>query len=91
MEHREHFKKHIPRIIAKAWADPAFKRDFVNDPLAVLKKENITLPPGVTVSVNENTPTHIHITLPLKPESLTEKDLQSVSAGGGDVCMSTST
>jgi hypothetical protein len=69
------------KIIAKAWRDPAFKAKLLADPHAALKDAGISVPPGVTVKVVENTGTHVHIVLPPKPTRLSDEELDKVSAG----------
>jgi len=54
----------IGRIIAKAWADEAFKARLIADPVATLRPEGVVVPEGVTVSVLEDSPTHRHLVLP---------------------------
>ena len=69
------------KIIARAWADPAFKAKLIADPSAVLTAEGGTLPAGVSVKVVENTDTTFHFVLPAKPADLSDADLDDVSGG----------
>ena len=71
------------RLVARAWADPAFKAKLIADPAAVLKENGLLVPAGVTVKVVENTDTLFHLTIPLKPapEELSEEDLNRVAGG----------
>ena len=71
------------RIIAKAWADEAFKAALIADPVATLKAEGIPVPEGLSLTVVENTSTHIHIVLPPKPpEGEISEDALGGVAGG---------
>ena len=38
------------KVVAKAWADVAFKEKLISDPAAVLKAEGIEAPRGVNVA-----------------------------------------
>ncbi len=82
--------KKMAQIIAKAWADDAFKQKLLADAVGTLKKEGIEVPAGVDVRVVENTDKVFHLMLPPKPTSaeLSDEALTRVSAGvdGGWVC-----
>lgn len=70
------------RIIAKAWADEAFKAALLADPAATLAQEGITLPPGLTLKVVENTPQTMHVILPQPPaEALSDEAVGAVAGG----------
>ncbi len=43
------------QIVTKAWSDPIFKARLIKDPNAVLAEYHITVPPGVTFEVVEDT------------------------------------
>ena len=42
--------KVLARVISKAWADTQYKQRLIDDPVAVLKEEGVTVPDGVTVA-----------------------------------------
>lgn len=70
------------RIIARAWADPAFKQALLSDPAATLAAEGLPTPAGVELKVVENTPTLVHLILPAKPDAeLSDDELDGVSGG----------
>ena len=71
------------RIIAKAWADEAFKAALIADPIATLKAEGIPVPEGLSLTVVENTSAHLHLVLPPKPQEgeISEDALSSVAGG----------
>ena len=70
------------KIIAKAWADEAYKLRLINNPADVLKEEGVPVPEGITLKVVENTPALFHILLPQNPEcELTDEQLDAASGG----------
>lgn len=70
------------RIIARAWADPAFKEALLADPTATLAAEGLTLPEGVRFKVVENAADVVHLVLPPKPDlELSDDDLDHVTGG----------
>jgi hypothetical protein len=71
------------QIVARAWADAAFKKRLLADPAAVLKDYGLAPPAGTQLKVVENTDKVLHLVLPLKPapEELSEEELQRVSGG----------
>ena len=70
------------KIIARAWRDPAFKAKLMADPHSTLKEAGIAAPPGVKVTVVENTDTHHHLVLPPKPTGeLSDAELDKVAGG----------
>ncbi|MEA1671869.1 NHLP leader peptide family RiPP precursor [Nitrospirillum sp. BR 11163] len=71
------------RIVARAWADDAFKARLLADPEAVLRDEGVDLPASVTVRVAVDTDAVRTLVLPAKPVDLTEEELGRV-VGGGD-------
>jgi len=74
------------KIVARAWRDPAFKAKLIANPEAVLKEAGMTVPGGITVKVVENTDTHSHFVLPLKPTGqLSDEALDEAAGGGGGI------
>ena len=58
-------------LITKAWEDEAFKQELLNNPREAIEKAlGVPLPEGIDIYVHEQTPTSVHLVLPLKPESL---------------------
>jgi hypothetical protein len=54
----ERWKRNGPilgRVIARAWADDAFKQQLAADPNGVLSAEGVEIPNGVNVKVLEET------------------------------------
>ncbi|GAB1394963.1 hypothetical protein MASR1M60_31270 [Rhodocyclaceae bacterium] len=79
--------KQYQQLIAKCWADEAFKQKLLADPAATLKAEGIEVPAGVTVQVVENTAQQFTLVIPMNPEELSDEALEGV-AGGGFCCKS---
>ncbi|HVA33694.1 MAG TPA: NHLP leader peptide family RiPP precursor [Candidatus Baltobacteraceae bacterium] len=70
------------KIIAKAWADEAFKRRLLEHPLETLRAEGAVVPDGVRVTVVENTPEAVTFVLPRKSaDELSEHQLASATGG----------
>jgi type IV secretory pathway VirB4 component len=72
------------KLIAKAWKDETFKKEFVNDPRKILTKElGIQIPETVEIKVFEETPNAIYMVLPMNPnsEELSDMELEGVAGG----------
>lgn len=71
------------RVRTKAQSDPAFKKQLLADPKAVLRKEGVEVPDGVSITVVENTKALMNIVLPLPPApaELSEAQLEAVVGG----------
>ena len=72
---------HWGQVVAKSWQDEAFKKRLLANPAAVMKEVGMAVPPGVTIKVMENTSTVCYLTLPAKPDKLSEADLERVAGG----------
>jgi hypothetical protein len=82
------------QIMARAMKDEAFRQELLANPnnKVVLERElGITLPQGVTIQVHQDTPTTVHVVLPMQPPTgepreLSDAELKQVTggAGGGD-------
>ncbi len=66
------------KVVAKAWADVAFKEKLISDPAAVLKAEGIEVPQGVNLKVVEDTATVRHLVLPVLPPDAGNMDEAAV-------------
>lgn len=64
------------KIVAKAWADPDFKKRLIADPKAIFAAEGLTLPENKEIKILEDTASAVHLVLPLPPED--EGDLESM-------------
>lgn len=72
----------LQQLLAKCWADEAFKMQMLADPMATLKAEGVTPPAGLTIKVVENTADVQYLIIPLKPSELSDDDLEKVAGGG---------
>ena len=70
------------RVVAKAWADDAFKAALIADPRATLAQEGIALPEGLTLKVLENTADTLHVILPPPPAAALSDEAVGAVAGG---------
>ena len=71
------------QLVARAWAEPAFKAKLLADPAGVLKENGLTPPAGITIKVVENTDKVLNLVLPVKPapQELSEEELHRVAGG----------
>jgi Nitrile hydratase, alpha chain len=79
----------ISKVIARAWADPAYKAKLLEDPHAVLAEAGVAVQAGIKLKVVENTADTKHLVLPAAPsgtDELTEEELGKVAAAG-DSCL----
>ena len=75
------------QIVAKAWADPAFKAKLLADPMVALKEAGHIVPDGLIVKTVENTDKHVYLVLPARPTELSDGQLDSMAGGttAGDI------
>jgi hypothetical protein len=70
------------RLIAKCWADEAFKNRLLADPAATLKGEGIEVPEHLSVKAVENTEKVFHLVIPARPAELSDEELDEIAGGG---------
>jgi len=76
-----------PQILAKAMKDEAFRQHLLKDPKQTLERElGLNVPQGVTIQIHEETPTTLHLVLPMKPltgelQELSDEELKEVAGG----------
>ena len=89
------YQKSVSRLVARAWLDEEFKQRFISEPAAVLAENNLAVPEGVQVRVNEgvsvgsitslgaglDSDVVYEIPLPPKPEELEDTQIRSWAAG----------
>lgn len=77
-------QKTLSKVVAKAWSDPKYKAKLLSDPSAALAEVGVTVAPGHTIKVVEDTATVQHFILPQPPKSgeLSEEELASAAGGG---------
>ena len=77
-------QKQMGRLIAKCWADEAFKQNLIKNPAAALKAAGIEVPEGVEIKVVENTDALVHVIVPTSSTGeLSDDELDNVSGGFG--------
>jgi hypothetical protein len=69
------------QLIAKCWADEAFKQRLLADPAGTLAAEGMAVPEGVTLRVVENTEQEVTLVIPPRPTDLTDERLDGTSGG----------
>ena len=69
------------RLIAKAWANEAFKKRLTDSPLEVMKEEGFNIPEGVKVRILEDSESEVHLVIPSRPssEEMSEQDLGALT------------
>ena len=73
--------KQYQQLIAKCWADDAFKQRLLADPAGTLAAEGMAVPEGMTLRVVEDTAQAVTLVIPARPTELTDEAL--VGAAGG--------
>jgi hypothetical protein len=58
-------------LIKRAWQDADFKQQLLSDPRATIERAlGVTLPARLRIYIHEQTPTDLHLVLPMPPEEL---------------------
>jgi len=78
-------QKQIGQLIAKAWADEAFKARLKSDPRGTLAEAGFDVPSGHTVRVVEDTADTTHVVLPVRPGHITDEQISSQESHP-DIC-----
>jgi hypothetical protein len=73
--------KQYQQLIAKCWADDAFKQQLMAAPVETLKQEGMEVPEGMTIQVVENTGHVFHLVIPTRPTELSDEALGGASGG----------
>lgn len=76
MDRRSQQKAHA-RVIARAWSDSSYRERLKKDPHGVLAEAGIDVPEEREVHVVEDTDSHVHFVLPVRPSHISDADLQS--------------
>ncbi len=78
------------QIIAKAMKEETFRQELLRNPKAAIERElGISVPPGVTIAMHQDTPTTLHLVLPRRAPSAAEAELSDAEleqATGGVWC-----
>ncbi len=65
----------LTNVVKLAWQDAGFKHRLLSDPRATIEAAlGVTLPPGLNLYVHEQTPTDLHLVLPMPPEDPQETE-----------------
>lgn len=77
MTDQQHFQeKQWSQIVARAWADDAFKERLLSEPKAVLREHGLEVAPEISVKIVEDTQQVRHFILAANPVGeLTEEEL----------------
>ena len=76
-----------PQIVDKAMKDEAFRQHLLRDPKQTVERElGLTIPVEVTVQIHEETPTTLHLVLPMKPltaqlQELSDEERKEIAGG----------
>jgi hypothetical protein len=73
--------KPYQQLIAKCWADDAFKQRLLADPAGTLAAEGMAVPEGVTVRVVENGAQDVTLVIPARPTELSDEVLGGAAGG----------
>ncbi|HMS05288.1 MAG TPA: NHLP leader peptide family RiPP precursor [Burkholderiaceae bacterium] len=80
----ENLSKQYAQIVAKCWADPAFKSKLLAGTNATLAAEGVSIPAGVEVRVVENSAQVVYVVLTAPPAEgeLADENLTNVVGAG---------
>ena len=79
------------QIITRAMKDEAFRQQLLSNPRnAIESDQGVSLPANLMIQVHEDTPTTIHLVLPMQPsagepQELSEAELTMIVGGAGPV------
>ena len=63
----------LSELVKHAWRDVAFKRQLLSAPRATLEAAlGVTFPAGLNIYIHEQTPTDLHLILPMPLEDSQE-------------------
>ena len=75
--------RRFARIAAAAWANPAFERWLLADPVAALQEHGIQFAVGAQIRMLEDTAQLVHLVLPSRPDELSGEQLGGIAGGSG--------
>jgi len=73
----------LQSLIAACMKDKSLRSRFVKDPAGVLAEWGMKVPPGIKISVVENSANHVHVVLPAEPSKATEVSDESLAGAAG--------
>ena len=60
----------LHEIITRAWEDPAFKARLLAEPKRTIEEAlGVTLADDIEIVMHEQTPTTLHLILPMRPDA----------------------
>lgn len=71
----------LNRLIARCWADAAFKNRLLADPAAVLREDGVDVPAGIQLRAVEDTAQVVHWVIPTRPTELSDEALENMAGG----------
>ena len=71
----------LEQIIAKAWSDPDFKQQLIDQPEETLKSQGASLPENKQIRVAANDAQTLHLVIPARPTDLSDEQLDAASGG----------
>lgn len=83
MTAKEQFRVAYGKAVAKAWDDSAYREQLLRDPRAALSGVGADLPPGIEISVVEDSADRMHLVLPVPPAEGEVGDEHLAAATGG--------
>jgi hypothetical protein len=76
----ESWRKTWPKIVARAWADPAFLQRLNEQPLEVAKEYNLPILEGARYKVvSGNEPPTLTLSIPPKPDHLKTESMEDLA------------
>ena len=76
-------RKKYAKIVEKAWADEDYKKNLLNNTIAVLKSEGFEIPAGLKIQIIEEPENTKIFVLPQMPNNFEKiEDLESRKAAG---------
>ncbi len=71
----------LNQIIARCWADAAFKTQLEKDPATTLQMLGVDVPAGVQLRVLSDTAQVRHLVIPASPAGLSDEALEALAGG----------
>jgi hypothetical protein len=63
----------LSEIVRRAWRDAEFKQRLLTEPRATLEAVlGISLPQDLVIHIHEQTPTEVHLVLPMPPDGFSQ-------------------
>ena len=76
----------LGKVIARSWDDEGYKARLLSNPRAVLAEAGLDVPSGIEITVSEQQPGTLHLTLPPRPEGEGALDEAALEAVAGGTC-----